>query len=241
MTHASNLIGTILPIEDVGDICKEYGLYFIVDTAQTAGTINIDFKKSNIDVLTFTGHKGLLGPQGIGGFIISDRADKITSSFIEGGTGSTSHLEIQPDFLPDKFESGTLNTVGIAGLKAGIEFINNVGIDNIRLHESRLTGIFIDGLMSIKGIDIYGTRDITRQTSTIAINIKDMDPSEAAYILDSEYGIMIRSGMHCTPLAHKTIGTFPRGAVRFSIGYFNTEEEIYYTLDALKKIQMNFN
>ena len=240
MTHASNLIGTILPIEDVGNLCRDYGLYFIVDTAQTAGTLNIDFKKSNMDVLTFTGHKGLLGPQGIGGFLISDRADKVTSSFIEGGTGSKSHLEIQPDFLPDKFESGTLNTVGIAGLKAGIEFINYEGVDNIRLHESSLTGIFMDGLMSIKGIDIYGTRDINRQTSTIAINIKDMDPSEAAYILDSQYGIMIRSGMHCTPLAHKTIGTFPRGALRFSIGYFNTEEEICYTLEALKKISNEY-
>jgi len=236
MTHASNLIGTIMPIQDIGNICKENGLYFILDTAQTAGVLDIDFKGLNLDFLAFTGHKGLLGPQGTGGFIVSDRANMIMTPFIEGGTGSKSDLDIQPNFLPDKFESGTFNTPGIVGLKAGVEFIKNTGIDNIRNHESILADIFINGLKSINGVDIHGPLDSHKQTSTIAINIKDMDASEVSYILDSKYGIMNRAGMHCTPLGHKTIGTFPKGALRFSIGYFNTENEIEYTLDAINKI-----
>lgn len=236
MTHASNLVGTILPISEVGRICKEHGLYFIVDTAQTAGTLDIDFKESNIDILAFTGHKGLLGPQGIGGFLISDRANDITSCCFEGGTGSKSHMDVQPDFLPDKFESGTLNTPGIAGLKAGIDFISKEGIKTIRYHESELTHAFIEGLKSIDGIKIYGPQDSKKQTSTVSINIEDMDPGEISYILDSSYGIMTRSGIHCTPHAHKTIGSFPKGTVRFSIGYFNTREEIDYVLSSLKEI-----
>lgn len=236
MTHASNLTGTILPVEEIGSICSEYGLYFIVDTAQTAGTLCIDFKKINADILAFTGHKGLMGPQGTGGFLITDRAAEMTSPLIEGGTGSNSHIENQPDILPDKYESGTLNAVGIAGLKAGIEFINNIGIENIRLHESKLTEKFLCGLSSIEGITVYGPKDSSSQTSTISLNIKNCDPSEVSYVLDSEFGIMTRSGMHCTPSAHKTIGTFPRGTVRFSFGYFNTDEEVGYALDALYKI-----
>jgi selenocysteine lyase/cysteine desulfurase len=236
MTHASNLTGTILPIEEAGRLCKKYGLYFIIDSAQTAGTIDIDFQEYNIDVLTFTGHKGLFGPQGIGGFLISDRADRVTSPFIEGGTGSSSHMEIQPDILPDKYESGTANTVGIAGLKAGIEFIKKTGMENIRKHENTLAQLLIDGFQSIDGVCIYGPKDTNKQTSTVSINIKEMDPSEVSYILDSNYGIMTRSGIHCTPSAHRTIGTFPRGTVRFSIGYFNTEEEIKQVLDAVREI-----
>jgi cysteine desulfurase family protein len=236
MTHASNLVGTIMPVEEIGMLCKEYGLYFILDTAQTAGIIDIDFKRLNLDVLAFTGHKGLLGPQGIGGFLISDRANIITQSLIDGGTGSKSHMDIQPEILPDKFESGTLNIVGIAGLKAGVEFIQHEGISSIRQHEARLTDMLINGLLSISGIEIYGLKDSSRQISTVSINIKDMDPSEVSYILDSEFGIMTRSGMHCTPYCHKTINTFPKGTVRFSIGYFNTKDDIDYTLDAIKKI-----
>lgn len=236
MTHASNLTGTILPAIEVGQICREYGLYFILDTAQTAGTTDVDYKALNTDVLAFTGHKGLLGPQGTGGFIISDRASEITAPLLAGGTGSKSHEDIQPDFLPDKFESGTLNTVGIVGLKTGIDFINHVGIGNIRQHESKLTDMFLRGLEEIKRVEVYGPKDSIKQTSTIAMNIEDMDPSEVSYILDSEYGIMTRSGIHCTPYGHKTIGTFPRGAVRFSIGYFNDESDIEYALDAVRKI-----
>lgn len=236
MTHASNLIGTILPVEEVGAICKKHGLYLIIDTAQTAGVIDIDFKRFNADVIAFTGHKGLLGPQGTGGFLISDRAAQVTLPLLEGGTGSMSHMESQPEILPDKYESGTLNTVGIAGLKAAIEFINSTGIDNIREHEKKLTSMFIEVLTCTPKVTVYGPLDSSKQTSTISINIEGYDSSEISYMLDSEYGIMTRSGMHCTPCAHKTIGTYPGGTVRFSIGYFNTEDDIQYTLDAIKEI-----
>lgn len=240
MTHASNLIGTILPAEEVGQICRELGLFFILDTAQSAGTLDVNYKKLNLDVLAFTGHKGLYGPQGIGGFLISDKAAETTLPLMDGGTGSRSHEDTQPDILPDKYESGTLNTAGIAGLKAGIEFIQNTGMNNIRAHESNLLDIFLNGLKSIEGIEIYGPCGSSRQVSVVSINIGDMDPAELAYTLDSEYGIMTRTGLHCTPLAHKTIGTFPRGTVRFSIGYFNTKEDIEYTLDSLRKIAAEY-
>jgi cysteine desulfurase family protein len=236
MTHASNLTGTIMPVYDVGRICRDYGLYFILDSAQTAGILDIDYKDMNLDVLAFTGHKGLMGPQGIGGFLISERADKITSPLIEGGTGSRSHMETQPEILPDKYESGTLNTVGIAGLKAGIEYIESVGLHNIRLHEKRLFDMLLNGLSEIKGMEVFGPCDSSRQVGVLPINIKGMDPAELSFVLDSEYGIMTRTGLHCTPLAHKTIGTYPRGAVRLSIGYFNSKEDIEYTLEALTKI-----
>ncbi len=236
MTHCSNLTGTIMPIMEIGKLCREKGLFFIVDTAQTAGIIDIDFDKMGLDILTFTGHKGLLGPQGIGGFIISDRANKITDTFIEGGTGSESHLETQPNFLPDKFESGTLNTPGIAGLKASIEFIKNVGISNIRQHEKNLTSLFLEGLHRINNIEVYGPCDAELKTGTVPININGMDPGEVSYILDNEYKIMTRSGIHCAPSAHRTIGIYPKGAVRFSIGYFNTLEDIDKALYALKCI-----
>lgn len=240
MTHGSNLTGTIMPIMEIGELCREKGLFFILDTAQTSGVIDVDFSKMNLDVLAFTGHKGLLGPQGIGGFIISDKANKITDAFIEGGTGSESHLETQPNFLPDKFESGTLNTPGIAGLKSAIEFINNVGINNIRQHEENLTSVFLEGLSNINNIEIYGPRDTKLQTGTVSININGMDPGEVSYILDNEYRIMTRSGIHCAPSAHKTIGTYPKGAVRFSIGYFNTLEDIDKALYALKSISRDY-
>ncbi|KPU46255.1 putative cysteine desulfurase [Oxobacter pfennigii] len=237
MTHASNLTGTILPIEEVGHICTKYDLYFIVDSAQTAGTIDIDMKKCNIDILAFTGHKGLLGPQGTGGFIINERANETTSPIFSGGTGSRSHIDTQPDFLPDKFESGTLNTAGIAGLKAGIEFIFNIGMDNIRKHENMLLKALYEGLSEIEGMCIYGPMDYNKQTNTLAVNIKDMDPSDIAFNLDNKYGIMVRSGLHCTPYGHRTIGTYPLGSVRFSIGYFNTMEDIGYTVNAMKEIE----
>lgn len=236
MTHTSNLIGTIMPIKEIGRICSSHGLYFIVDTAQSAGLLDIDFKEMSIDVLAFTGHKSLLGPQGIGGFIISDRADKETSPLLDGGTGSSSHIESQPLMLPDKFESGTLNTVGIAGLKASIEFINTVGLKNIRSHESSLMSLLIQGLSEIENVEIYGPNDTHKQTSTLSFNIKSQDPGEVSYILDTDYGIMCRSGIHCTPSSHKTIDTFPTGTLRLSPGYFNTQDDIQYTLDAIKKI-----
>lgn len=236
MTHASNLTGTILPVREVGRICKKHGLYFIIDTAQTAGILDIDFNGFNADVIAFTGHKGLMGPQGTGGFVISDSANSVTSPLIEGGTGSNSDIELQPETLPDKFEGGTMNAAGIAGLKAGVEFINSTGISNIREHERGLARMFIDGLSSISAVTVYGPKNPDKRTATIPINVSGLEPSEVSYLLDSKYGIATRPGLHCTPGCHRTIGTFPKGTVRFSIGYFNTEKDIQYALDALAEI-----
>ncbi len=236
MTHASNLVGTIMPAKEVGRICREHGLLFILDTAQSAGVVDIDFQKFNLDILAFTGHKALLGPQGTGGFLISPRADAVMLPIIQGGTGSKSDEDIQPDMLPDKYESGTLNAAGIAGLKAGIEFIEATGIEKIREHESKLLKMLIEGLHGIENIIIYGPMDVSKMTAVVSINLKSMDPSEFAYMLDRKYGIMARSGLHCAPYAHRTVGSYPIGSVRLSIGYFNTEDDIRYTLGAIREI-----
>lgn len=239
LSHASNIIGTIQPIEAIGRICKEQNIFFIVDTAQTAGVIDIDFHKLNCNALAFTGHKSLLGPQGIGGFIIDDLLNEACSSIIVGGTGSSSSDIIQPNFLPDKFESGTLNTPGIAGLLAGIKFIQNEGISTIKDHEDYLTQKFIDGVLNIKTIKLYGNNSTNNRTSTISINSSIIDNSELGFILDSEYNIITRTGLHCAPLAHKTIGTYPSGTLRFSFGYFNDEKDVDYILNSLNSIIKN--
>ncbi|ERI90514.1 cysteine desulfurase family protein [Clostridiales bacterium oral taxon 876 str. F0540] len=236
MSHASNVVGSIQPIEEIGRLCKEHNIYFIIDTAQTAGVIPLDFYKLNLSALAFTGHKGLLAPQGIGGFLISDELNKEATALIEGGTGSLSESILQPDFLPDKFESGTLNTPGIAGLLAGIEYLNNESLQSIREREEYLTEKFIDGLLNINGIKVYGTKNSKLMTATISINSDYINNAELGYILDSEYGIMTRTGLHCAPLTHKTIGTFPLGTLRFSFGPFNDIKDINYALSSLNKI-----
>ena len=236
ITYASNVTGTLMPVQEIADIAEKNGVYFFLDTAQAAGAYEIDFQKLKTDFLAFTGHKGLMGPPGTGGFAVSQRLSNNMDSLIEGGTGSISDQEYQPDFLPDKFESGTLNTPGIAGLKAGVEFIETKGLDNIRQHELKLAEMFIDGLKQIDDINIYGPGDIEKQAPTISITHKEHDLGQLSYILDDKYGIMTRSGLHCAPFAHKTIGSFPEGTLRFSIGYFNTEDEITYTLDKLMEL-----
>ncbi|MDI3534166.1 MAG: hypothetical protein PWQ82_531 [Thermosediminibacterales bacterium] len=236
LTHASNVTGTLMPVEEIGEIANEEGLLYVLDTAQTAGVYEIDFENLGLDVLAFTGHKSLMGPPGIGGLCISRRAAEQMEPLIEGGTGSRSDMEYQPDMLPDKFESGTMNTVGIAGLNAGLKFINKTGLQNIRNHEKQLTERFLEGLKKLPGIIVYGPGDPELQTSTISISIKGLDMGELSFMLDYQYGVMTRSGLHCAPLAHKTIGSFPEGTLRFSIGYFNTTDEIDYTLRSLKEI-----
>lgn len=236
LSHASNIIGSIQPLEAIGKICKDKGIYFIIDSAQTAGVLPIDFYKLNCNALAFTGHKSLLGPQGTGGFLIDDNLNEKCTTFIEGGTGSLSSSVIQPDFLPDKFESGTLNAPGIAGLLEGINFINSEGIDSIREHEDYLCKKFIEGLLNIPSIDVYGCADNSKRTATISVNSTKIDNSELGFILDNEYGIITRTGLHCAPLAHKTIGTYPNGTLRFGIGYFNDIKDINYALDSLNAI-----
>ncbi|KEI83538.1 aminotransferase class V-fold PLP-dependent enzyme [Clostridium botulinum] len=236
LSHASNIVGTIQPLEAIGKICKEKGIYFIIDSAQTAGVLPLNFQNLNCNALAFTGHKSLLGPQGIGGFIIDDELNNIATNFIEGGTGSLSESTLQPDFLPDKFESGTMNTPGIAGLLAGIEYINEEGLNAIKEREEYLSREFIDGLLNIDSVKVYGPLDASLRTATISINSSKIDNSELGFLLDSEFGIMVRTGLHCAPLAHKTIGSFPQGTLRFSFGAFNDIKDINYALYALNSI-----
>lgn len=232
--HASNLTGTIMPIAEVGKIARENEIIFMVDSAQTAGVLPLDVEKQNIDILCFTGHKGLLGPQGTGGIYVRPGIE--IRPLKEGGTGSLSEFLEHPEFLPDLLESGTPNTPGITGLLAGGEFIKATGIDKIRKHEQRLTGLLLEGLKEIKGLVIHGPADADRQTAVVPFNIDGMDCGEISMSLDYEFGIVTRSGLHCAPLAHRTIGSFERGACRLSPGYFNTEDDIRKVIEAVHTI-----
>ncbi len=231
--HASNVIGTIMPVEEVGKITREKELCFLVDVAQTAGLLDIDVDKMNIDLLAFTGHKSLYGPQGTGGLFIREgiRLEPLK----EGGTGSSSESLEQPENLPDKFESGTPNTPGIAGLGAGIRFIKAKGLPQIRSHERELTARFLEGLKQIKRVKIYGPADPALQVPVVSVNIEGQDSSEVAFVLDKAFDIACRSGLHCSPSAHRTIGTVNRGTVRFSFSFFNTFSEVDLTLEALAR------
>lgn len=239
MLHASNLCGTVMPFKEVGEFCKAHGLKFFADVAQTAGVMPIDMNEMNIDALCFTGHKSLLGPQGIGGFILKEDMVSEIEPLISGGTGSLSNSEEIPDFMPDRFESGTMNLPGIVGLHAALEWINKTGIDNIREHELKLTGRFIDGLKPMVesgDIIIAGKTELEGRTGVVSIQPQNVDPAAIAFALDSEYGIMTRVGLHCTPAAHKSLGTYPTGTIRFSFGYWNTEEEVDIALDAIRTL-----
>lgn len=240
VTHASNVTGSIQPIKDIGKLCIDNDIFFILDSAQSAGVLNIDFKELGLNALTFTGHKSLLGPQGIGGFIIDDKLNQICSPYVFGGTGSLSHALTQPDFLPDKFESGTLNIPGIVGLYEAINFIENQGLDTIYQHSKELRKNLINEILNMPNYSIYGDLSSYNSTSCVSISHSKIDVNELSYILDSDYSISNRSGLHCAPLAHQTIGTFPNGTVRLSIGYFNTLKEIKYTIDSLNKINNTY-
>lgn len=233
-THASNVVGTIMPIEEIGRIAKRNNIKFMVDAAQTAGVHNIDVKAMNIDFLIFTGHKSLFGPQGVGGLCFGENVDIIP--FREGGTGSKSESLEQPSIYPDRLESGTPNTPGIAGLCAGIKFINKEGMENIRKHEEELLKYFMNSILNIDKVKTYGPCNVTKQTPVISLNIGDLGSSEVSYLLDRNFDIATRSGLHCSPLAHKTIGTLEQGTVRFSIGFFNTKEDIIKAVNALNLI-----
>ena len=239
INHASNVCGTVQPIESIGAICKAHNLHFIVDAAQTAGVIPIDVKACHIDALCFTGHKGLLGPQGIGGIIFTKEMAQTLTPLIAGGTGSFSHLETMPTNMPDAFEAGTLNLPGIIGLNEGLSYIESVGMENIHNHELALTKTFLEGLRSITGVNIIGKQDIQDRTAVVSITIDGMDPASIAYELESTYHIMTRVGLHCVPRAHQTLGTYPEGTVRFSFGYANTLEEVDIALSALHTILKN--
>lgn len=237
ISHASNVVGSIQNIEEIGAICKENNIFFIIDTAQTAGMIKVDMQRCNANAIAFTGHKSLLGPQGIGGFIIDDSLNDECSSILSGGTGSLSHSLNQPNFLPDKFECGTLNSPGIVGLSNSIDFINKEGLETIYSKNFYLRSKLYEGMLNIDGIKLYGNTDFSKYTTCISFNYKSFDPAEVSYFLECN-GIKTRSGLHCAPLAHKSIESYPGGTIRFSLGYFNTEEEIDYTLSILNNINI---
>ena len=297
LTHASNVFGTMLPILEVGAFCKEKGLIFILDSAQTAGVFPIDMEKMQIDILCFTGHKGLLGPQGIGGFILRDKLVMEIEPLISGGTGSLSNLETVPEFMPDRFEAGTPNLPGIFGLHAALNWLRKLGEasllnketekekasifieDNlsllslseeeilckenaykkeleslpsfsveqcfeaslkiIREHELRLTEEFLKLLEPLEKegkLKVIGKKDTEMRTGVVSIQTLTRELSDTAFQLDTRYGIMTRVGLHCAPSAHKTMGTYPSGTIRFSFGWANTEEEIKAAADALEKL-----
>jgi cysteine desulfurase family protein len=243
LNHASNVVGTILPVAEVAAQVRAQLIaplpapLLVVDAAQTAGAVPIDVQADGIDLLVFTGHKSLHGPTGTGGLVIGERVDLARLEPLKrGGTGSRSEHEEQPDFLPDKYESGTVNAVGLAGLTAGVRWVLKQGVEAIRAREEALTRRLIDGLRAIPGVTVYGTLDPARQTATVSFSIAGMEPSEVGLRLDEEFAIMCRVGLHCAPAAHRTIGTFPTGTVRFSLGAFNTAEEVDRALEAVERL-----
>ena len=237
-THASNLTGDLLDIKNIGEFCEENNLIFILDASQSLGIIPIDVEKYKIDILCFTGHKGLMGPQGTGGIYIKEGIDVKPQKV--GGSGVDTYNERHPITMPEKLEAGTLNGHGIIGLGAAIDFINEKGIKKIYIKENNLMWKFYEGIKDIKGIKIYGhfmEKNIkVDRIPILTLNINDIDSGDICSILDEEYNIVTRAGGHCAPLMHKALGTEKQGSVRFSFSYFNTEKEVEKAIFALKKI-----
>lgn len=232
-THASNVSGTVLPIWEIGKLCREQGVWYGVDSAQSAGTLPIDMERDCIDFLGFTGHKGLLGPEGIGGFLVRDEMAARMEPLITGGTGSSSDSEVVPAFLPDRFESGTMNLPGIIGLGHALKYINETGLRTIHDKKMKLTEQFLTGLKRISGVRVAGRQDLNCRTAVVSLDFLKQDNARAAFYMEQEYGIMTRVGLHCAPRAHKTLGTFPQGTVRFAFGHENTADEVEICLKAV--------
>ncbi len=233
-THASNALGTIQPIREIGGVAREKEIMFMVDAAQTTGVCDIDVETQRIDMLAFTGHKGPFGPPGIGGLYVGENVR--LQAWREGGTGFEPESLSQPETLPFKLESGTPNSVGIVGLRTGIEFCIKEGTDTIRTHERDLALRLIKGLEADDRFKIYGGRDENEKVGIVSLNIKGLNPGEVAAILDNRFNIAVRPGMHCAPHIHREIGTFPEGTIRVSPGYFNTVNDIEETISGLKAI-----
>lgn len=236
MLHASNVCGTILPIREIGDICRRHHLFFAVDTAQSAGSVDIDMQECNIDFLAFTGHKGLLGPQGIGGFLISEALDHELTPLIAGGTGSQSDSLLMPDYLPDKYESGTMNLPGIIGLHAALTYLEEAGIPAIHQKKMELTGYFLKRIQEIPQAHIAGKQTIQDRLAVVSLDFPEYDNAEIAFSLEQDYGIMTRVGLHCAPMAHQALHTMPHGTIRFAFSHFNTTEEIDCCIDGLREL-----
>lgn len=233
INHASNVIGTVQNIEAIGSLAKEHGITFIIDASQSAGIIPIDVNKCNIDIMALSGHKGLYGPQGTGVIYIRDGIN--LDNFKDGGTGNDSQSMIQPDILPYKYESGTLNIPGIVGLGEGIKFISRVGIDVIRKHSAELMSYLEEELSKLSYVRLYCKDSSVERCPIVSFNIEGLDSTAAGHLLNRE-GIAVRTGYHCAPLIHGILGTYSIGTIRISLGYFNTLEQIEKTIEAIKKV-----
>jgi cysteine desulfurase family protein len=237
LNHASNVVGTLAPLAEVGRIARQHGLLLLVDAAQTGGAVPLDVPADGVDLLAFTGHKSLYGPTGTGGLIVGERVDLARfEPLTRGGTGSRSEREEQPDFLPDVFESGTPNVVGLAGLAAGVRWVLEQSVGAIRAHEEGLTRQLLAGLRTLPGVTVYGGLDAARQAAIVSFNVAGLEPSAVGLRLDEEWGIMCRVGLHCAPAAHRTMDTFPAGAARLSLGAFNTAAEVDAAVAAVRAI-----
>ncbi len=232
--HGSNVVGTVFPLEEVGKIARKHGVYFLVDAAQTAGAYAIDVEKAGIHLLAFTGHKGLFGPQGTGGLYVDPKLK--LESLYRGGTGSMSEADRQPEFMPDSLESGTPNAMGLAGLGAGVKFILKEGLNKIREKEFELTNSLIQGLSDIPGIKIIGEEKAQNRMPLVSFRMEEVPASTIGEILDENYNIMTRVGLHCSPWAHQTMGTYPEGTVRISLSYLNTLSQVDTLLEAVREI-----
>ncbi len=235
-SHCSNVCGALQNLEDIAEVCAKYKVPLVADCAQTAGIVPISASELGLAALCFTGHKALFGPQGTGGIIWKPEFAERCSCFIEGGTGSLSHDEHQPTQMPDKFEAGTPNLPGIAGFLASLQWIKAKGMDNIRKKEDALGKRLEEGLLSIEGLKIHGPSEDDSRLPVFAVNITGKDNAVLAMQLSDTYGIETRPGLHCSPFAHRTLGTFPEGALRLSPGFFNTEDDIDQTIDALRTL-----
>ncbi|HEY3365551.1 MAG TPA: aminotransferase class V-fold PLP-dependent enzyme [Symbiobacteriaceae bacterium] len=236
-THASNVLGTIQPIAQLGEVAHKVGAHFLVDAAQTAGALPIDVQAQGVDMLAFTGHKALLGPQGTGGLYV--RPGVNLPPLLRGGTGSASELEEHPEFAPDRYEAGTPNVPGIAGLAAGAEHILNWGVARVRAHEELLLTRFLDGLANIPDVVVYGPREPARRAGLVSLNLRGISPAALGQALEEGYGILTRVGLHCAPAAHRTAGTFPDGSVRFSFGGSTTLDHVNTSLKALEELSVH--
>ena len=236
MAHGSNVCGAVQDAAAVGEICRKHGITFALDVAQTAGHIDIDFEGWGLSALVAPGHKGLLGPSGIGVMLLADKFAKELDPLIAGGTGSASDSEYLPDYLPDRFESGTPNLPGIYGLAASMEFLMAEGLEKLHSHEMTLCKQFMDGVAQIPGVAVCGPQGLENRVGVISLDFLGQDNAEVAYRLEMDHGILTRCGLHCAPSAHKSLDTFPRGTVRFSLGFASTEEDVGTALAAIKAV-----
>ena len=236
MAHGSNVCGSVQDARAVGEICRKHDIAFVLDAAQTAGHYPVDFEAFGLSALCVPGHKGLLGPSGIGALLMTDAFAKTLDPIVAGGTGSASDSEYLPDYLPDRFESGTPNLPGIYGWEAALQYVETRGVEGLRAHEMALCQRFLEGLSSIKGVSLCGTKDLNRRLGVVSVDFLHKDNAEAAFELEMDYGILTRCGLHCAPSAHKTLDTFPRGTVRFSLGFSSTEADVDAALCAIRSI-----